>query len=546
MKASHTLLSVLTLLGFSLEGRTQDLLYEIEALPYGVSSMYGSTDVNNDGINDLIVGSTRENDFRSAGYVRAYNGADGQQLWNKHLTEAFGWSISEHSDIDADGVNDVIVGQPGIAQERGAVVTLSGSNGANLNYLTGKTPGNLFGFSVSRLKDINGDDIDEIIVGEPKADNPFSGINNTGKVYVFSGADGAEIYSWYGDGVDDDFGCAVAGIGDINGDGTEDVAVGAPLDDNQLEDSGSVRIFSGATGEVLVFAINGESSSDHFGAQLCRISDLNTDGVGDLLVSAPLNYGAAGPLIGAVYGISGADSSAIFHLEGAVSIGEFGTAIAAIGDLNTDGVEDFIVQSGNILGGPAQVFSGFNGTQLTNLIYEGDGSTMQSRGAVTGLGDINGDGYQDFAVGWRKIYVYAGDPFLGENYCNASAHTGGLAARIGATGSPSVSANNLSLQVIDAVPNQFGLFYYGKNRSEVPFGYGWRCVGGTKKRLEVLSTDASGNAQLLFDNTDNSGVPPSLQIYENGTFNFQFWFRDPAAGAPAFNLSDAVEITFYP
>jgi hypothetical protein len=96
---------------------------------------------------------------------------------------------------------------------------------------------------------------------------------------------------------------------------------------------------------------------------------------------------------------------------------------------------------------------------------------------------------------------------------------------------------------VQPVPNQPGLFYYGPNQIQTPFGNGFRCVGGTVGRLPMEL--AAGNVlEHALDNTMPAGT--STIISPGSTWNFQAWFRDPAAGAAGFDLSDAMQITFLP
>ena len=126
------------------------------------------------------------------------------------------------------------------------------------------------------------------------------------------------------------------------------------------------------------------------------------------------------------------------------------------------------------------------------------------------------------------------------NYCTAIVNSLGQPATISAQGSLSVSAQSLTL-VAAPVPNQPGLFYYGPDQVQFPFGNGFRCVGGTVFRLPVTSA----LNQVLAHDVDFTVWPASL-IAAGEVWNFQGWYRDPAAGGAAFNLSDGIELTFQP
>lgn len=136
------------------------------------------------------------------------------------------------------------------------------------------------------------------------------------------------------------------------------------------------------------------------------------------------------------------------------------------------------------------------------------------------------------------------------NYCPAAANSASAGAQIAYSGSLSVSANNFVLSVSGCPANVNGLFFYGPTQVHVPFGNGFRCVGIGSSALfrlgPVASTNVSGSMARPLDFT----VPPASsgpgQIAGLSTWNFQFWFRDPAAGGANFNLSNGLHVTFCP
>ncbi|MFT5153419.1 MAG: hypothetical protein ACI841_003419 [Planctomycetota bacterium] len=130
---------------------------------------------------------------------------------------------------------------------------------------------------------------------------------------------------------------------------------------------------------------------------------------------------------------------------------------------------------------------------------------------------------------------------LGTNYCISGANSAGGPALISATGSGSIAANDLVLEAAP-VPNQPGIFYYGQDQGNLPFGNGTRCVVGSVHRLPV--SIASGNSMSLA--VDYNALPPAGAIGAGSTWNFQAWFRDPAAGGAAYDLSDGLELSFTP
>ena len=128
------------------------------------------------------------------------------------------------------------------------------------------------------------------------------------------------------------------------------------------------------------------------------------------------------------------------------------------------------------------------------------------------------------------------------NYCLATANSTGSPALMSASGSTSVAANQFQV-LAGPVPAQPGLFFYGPNQVQLTFGNGFRCVSGTLGRLGV-TTPVAGVMQTLVDFTS----PPSAstQITAGSTWNFQAWYRDPAAGGAFFDLSDGLSVVFLP
>lgn len=134
-------------------------------------------------------------------------------------------------------------------------------------------------------------------------------------------------------------------------------------------------------------------------------------------------------------------------------------------------------------------------------------------------------------------------------YCVSTPNSFGIlvGANIGSSGSTSIGANDLVLEVDTAPPGQFGLFYYGAIQAQTPFGNGFRCIDGEVFRLNPPTN--ADNLGLNSNALDYSQAPMNAgngAITAGSTWNFQYWFRDPMGGGALFNLSDALEVTFCP
>ncbi|MCB9766417.1 MAG: FG-GAP repeat protein [Alphaproteobacteria bacterium] len=301
-------------------------------------------------------------------------------------------------------------------------------------------PDDDLGTSVAGAGDVNGDGYADLIVGAPEDDD--LGVRS-GAAYVWLGSAAgvdlsAEQKLTASDGASvDELGCAVAGGGDFNGDGYDDVAVGTRDDDDLGRDSGAVYVWYGsaagvdAGSEQKITASNGETL-DAFGAAVAVAGDVNADGYDDLVVGAPGRGFDTRQGRGTVYvyhgGPSGLDASSEQRINTIARVGgdAVGGAVAGAGDVNGDGYADILVGAVGVddagenagaafvwLGGAAGVDGGVE-LKLT----ASDGAPQDNLGvAVSGAGDLNGDGYDDLIVGASNrdsatgaAYVWFGGP----------------------------------------------------------------------------------------------------------------------------------------
>ena len=308
----------------------------------------------------------------------------------------FGHSVASAGDVNADGYPDFIVGA---TQDNGtgsgSARVLSGADGTILYTFYGDSAGDQFGWPVAGAGDVNNDGYDDVIVGARFDDDNGT---NSGSARVFSGADGSFLYTFYGDSADDRFGI-VAGAGDVNADGYADLIVGAGGDDDNGTNSGSARVFSGSDGSIL-YTFYGDSAGDGFGGSVARAGDVNQDGYDDLIVGARNDMDTTGATTGSARVLSGVDGSNLYTFYGDSDGDLFGTSAGA-GDVNKDGYDDIIVgaiwdDDNGPESGSARVFSGADG----KVLYTFYGDSADDRfGAVAGVGDVDRDGYDDLIVG---------------------------------------------------------------------------------------------------------------------------------------------------
>ncbi len=308
--------------------------------------------------------------------------------------DGFGQSIRAAGDVDGDGIGDLIIGTQAGMSGTGYVEVVSGSSGATLHTFSSGQAGDWYGTAVAGLGDLTGDVFGEVIVGAPLA-----GSGSPGQAIVYDGRSGAVLYAPSGDSAGDHFGFSVSGLDDVDGDQIADFAVGAVDDDNQGGSSGSVRVFSGATGNAL-YTVEGSEAEQLFGYSLTGLPDLTGDGLGELGIGGPYVTKLQMQKSGVAVVVNGATGIVLHAWSGWSARDAFGSAIACAGDVNGDGTDDVIVGAPQPLGGLpgyAQVFSGLNGSLLWDFAGDSPGDLFGS--AVAAAGDITGDTLGDVAIG---------------------------------------------------------------------------------------------------------------------------------------------------
>jgi hypothetical protein len=341
----------------------------------------------------------------------------------------YGTAVRGVGDVNGDSFEDVLVGAPygmHTVYKEGAAYAFHGSlKGLKTDYDwiagSGVTGAN-FGSALAGVGDVNGDTYDDVLVGAPMYNGLESQIPSGGAAFLFLGSAAGlqETPAWVvqGDKQDDRLGSAVDAAGDINHDGYLDLAVGVYHFTEGQENEGQVRVYLGSEAgfdSENYWGYASDQAGASLGAAVAGVGDLNGDGLPDLAATAPYYNTLVGELsvpdVGAVvvfYGNeAGLPASPDWMAVGASEYEHFGASVAAAGDLNQDGYDDLLVGVPDydslelVDEGAAYVYLGSaDGLSATPaMIWTGKQSGSDFGAAVSAAGDINRDGYPDVAVG---------------------------------------------------------------------------------------------------------------------------------------------------
>lgn len=266
-------------------------------------SIAGVGDVDLDGVPDFAVGAAYWDlpNASSVGLVEVVSGGTGAILSSWHGSASndwLGWDVANAGDADADGKDELLIGVRGdssAGDRTGKVLVVRPSDGTTLLSISGDQPVMSLGVSVSGAGDVNGDGHADFLAGAP-FHNDAQGYHR-GLVRLFSGANGQVLREWEGDGILDQLGSSVAGGVDLNGDGVPEIVSGGA--ENYSGGLGVVRVYDGGTGQEIA-SFHGTVPDGEFGRSLAVLGDLDGDGRTEIAVGAPMaatQGGQAGQLI---------------------------------------------------------------------------------------------------------------------------------------------------------------------------------------------------------------------------------------------------------
>ncbi len=476
----------------SLDGANGFVLNGIDRTDFSGDTVASAGDFNGDGIDDFVIGAffADPNGIQSGeSYVifgdlgvgaggtmelSSLDGANGFVINGIDAGDQSGVSVSSAGDVNADGIDDLVIGAlfadpngtnsgesyvvfgaPGVGA--GGTLELSSLDGANGFVINGIDAYDWSGTSVSSAGDVNGDGIDDLVIG---AYHPFTYSNgsSSGNSYVVFGAPGVgaggtlELSSLNGangfviNGIDahDHSGRSVSSAGDVNADGIDDILIAAVLADPNGNGSGESYVVFGAPGVgaggtlelsslngANGFVINGIDADDHSGSCVSYAGDVNADGIDDLVIGASgadpngdgsgesyVVFGAPSVGAGGTLELSSLNGANGFVINGIDAYDFSGGSVSSAGDINADGIDDLLFGCGGadpngsdsgesyvVFGAPGvgasgtlelSSLSGANGFTI-NGVDEGDRSGI----SVSSAGDVNADGIGDLVIGAR-------------------------------------------------------------------------------------------------------------------------------------------------
>lgn len=334
----------------------------------------------------------------------------------------FGFSLSAAGDVNGDGYADAIVGAfffDNIYQNEGAAFLYPGSATGlattPIATITGNQTNAELGLGIASVADVNADGYDDVIIAAPLYDN---GHTNEGAVFLYLGSPTGlattPAAQWEGNQQSARFGNSIASAGDINGDGYNDIIIGANQYDQGQTNEGAAFIYLGSPAGLSptpATILESNQPDAAFGTIVASAGDINADGYADIIVGAP-HYSQDHTKEGAAWIYHGSPTGLTLSvmLQADQAAAAFGSTVASAGDVNNDTFADILIGAPGYdhgetdegaaflyLGGPTGL------TQTPAFIHESNQPAAAFATSLTSLADTNNDGYSDYLIGSYTI-----------------------------------------------------------------------------------------------------------------------------------------------
>ena len=491
---------------------------------YGLgSSLAFVGDLDGDGHDDWVA-TLNDGGAR----LRFVSGAFGVTLFEVGYPGQCCGPLAAVGDLNGDGLGDVLVGEPDSSWAVGEPARVfSGADGAVL--LTLVPPQNTeFARAVSGAGDLDRDGVPDLLVGSP-GDSFTSGVQTReGALSVFSGADGHLLWIVIGQGTNWALGWGVADLGDVNGDGFHDYAAGAPGAPVGPSIWGTVRVYSGFnTGLIYQVDAPAGTSGNYFGRWLAAVGDLDGDGINDFAASMPYIEGDF-ISVGNVRAFSGATGTQLFSADGDSKLFKQGFSLAGCEDWDGDGLPEVLAGCAGSELHPvrARVLSGLTGAVLEELVTaEPTGFVGYALGesCATG-GDLDADGRGDILTG--NTHYLVGSDMIGRVQAFSGDPDDYAPPTLTATGTLQPSSP-VAFDIAGGDAFAPAALVVGLSRLDAPFKGGVLVPFPDKLFLFPLS----GAGAMHVATTWPASLPFGLPIW------MQAWIKDPADGPVGFVAS---------
>ena len=433
----------LSLADYTFVGETED-----DAAGNSVAS---AGDVDGDGLPDFLVGAWKSDaGGEDAGMVYLILGASlddsrdvdlslaDYRFVGEYAGDNFGKDVSSAGDVDGDGLDDILIGaykHDALSFNAGKTYLILGASLGSIRDIDAsladysfidETNQGYIGHSVSSAGDVDGDGLDDLLIGAP-------GSYVNGMAYLILGASlGATSeldltdsdYRFVGEDNRNDFaGGSVSRAGDVDGDGLDDLLIGAPYNADGDSGGGSGKTYLllganlGSDSEIELadadYRLVGEMRGDYSGFSVSDAGDVDGDGLDDILVGAFGSHDLSGKtylLLGASLGSTSVIdlSTADYTFRGEKAGDYTGLALSGAGDVDGDGLDDILLSAlgrddfsgksylilGASLGSASEI-----DLSLADYTFESENAGDGAGASVAGVGDVNGDGRDDLLIG---------------------------------------------------------------------------------------------------------------------------------------------------